>query len=401
MILTGTVYLNGTEYYFSRIENPNRIGWYLYNKTVIADNTQQEFQISFESLCKFKHKDLIPFMVSAHETSVESTRFYGNPYLIESLLTSYNKLQGIQFEDVEDTRESTSDGVLINSTRTFNDIKYNTTTLLKDCYIDEDHTEIFSLVDPKNFKAELMSLNFEYKGTKLTTLNCSSTAFRSKVPDLKWEVFEFSGMSSREQRDMVLSTKQKSLTQLRIAHDLSWYFDKRGRSKKKYTIINTLEELEELATNVFPKIKLWSVDIESTGLDMYLGEDPSNFDHTVCIMMSWEEDQAIFIPIDMEYMQNIPEGWIEIIKPWLENIPAVGHNIGFDARGFFVDTGIEINVKHDTQILNFNINCHRAKFNNGLKYLEHKYFSVDTLELKDIFGSKKLAGLFKIGRAHV
>lgn len=389
MILAGECTLKTNKYYFVRVDKSKDISWYLFADKVYIDGHLTYFNAnSFYANPKLKAYE--KFLVAASSTSIENMRVWGNPQLINTVVEKFNQVQKLSFKEVN-TKDFEHNGKIIQRVEKYlGDYHYITETIIKDAQ------DIAPLRDLTNFKGETSFIDISIKDfTLVTKVNLKGT-FNTFAKELNWQDINlFDNSNSKEMQNSILATKAKTVQQLRLLYDLSWYFDENGKSKKNYRVINTLDDLQYLADNVFPKIELWSVDIETTGLNCYLGEHPENFDHIVSIMMSWQKDQAIFIPVNMAYMINIPDGYMNILQPFLETIPAVGHNIAFDARGTFCDYGVELNLTHDTQQLNFNLNCHRAKFNNSLKYLEHKHFGVDTLELKDIFGSKKLAGLFR------
>lgn len=401
MLISGTAQVAGESYYFNRIETKTKIGWYLYNR-VIETEDGGSYQIDIDSLYKFKRGDLKPFLVSAQEVTIEEMRYWGNPRLIEMLLESFNEVRNLKNSEESTQELQIKEGKVITVTNIEKDsmctIGHLQRHRIKKEKINKDKTGLFNLPSIKEtdvYNQEVHSITFNHKGTSMNTTDSSVRTPKYSTMNVIWRTLDLANINNREDRDRLLATKQKSIDQLRIEHDLSYYFDEYGNSKKDYMVVDTLKELTRLAREEFPKIKLWAVDIESTGLKMYAGKDRDNFDNTVSIMMSWKKNQAIFIPIDMEYMNNIEEGWVDILKPWLEKIPAVGHNFGFDVAGLYGQYGIRVNAQHCTRQLNFNLNCYKAKFNNSLQFLEEELLGIKPISLIDIFGSRKLAGLFK------
>lgn len=401
MLISGTVQIAGKEYYFNRVETKTKIGWYLYDK-VIEENNGKIYQIDVNSLYSFKRSDLIPFVVSAHEVTVEETKYWGNPRLIEILLEAYNEVRNLDTKGETVSETHVKEGRIVNRNiivdNSYYTIGHLQKTRKKEIKVNKDKTGLFNLPEvifEDVYEQETHSISFSHKGVDLQTTNSAMKTPRYSTLDLIWRKLDLTNINNREDSDRLLSTKQKTIDQLRIEHDLSYYFDEYGNSKKDYKVVDTLEELKKLARYQFPKIKIWALDIESTGLKMFKGKDRNNFDKTVSIMLSWKKNQAIFIPIDMEYMENIPEGWLEILKPWLEKIPAVGHNFVFDIAGLYGEYGIKVNAQHCTRQLNFNINCYKAKFNNSLQFLEEELLGIKPISLVDIFGSRKMAGLFR------
>lgn len=401
MRLSGTVDILGKMYAFTRIETDSKVGWYIFNTVRVSENGD-EVGLDIFSLQDFVVSNLQPFLVAASEVSTEEYKTYGNMYFINVINKAFSKCINTQFKEVNDEiikdgEDKVEERYLFRGVSDDVTLEYEKLTqmsLMKKVNKSSDDST------SKKYRVSksglFTTLNFSTGDVKLTTIYTSNTGFHKKKEfKVEWETFDTMSSQELKFKEYNLSLKAKSLSQLRMTRDLSWYFDERGKPKKDYIVVDTLDKLEYYCKDVFPNVKFWALDVETTGLNMYESEHPELMDHIVSIMFAWKKGHAIFIPFDMEYMRNIPpEAW-DMLKPWMEKIPCGGHNIGFDARANLVDIGIEINLMHDTQILNFNINTHRAKYNNSLKFLEHKYLKVDTLELKDIFGTSKLAGLFR------
>lgn len=424
MQICGEAKLGDIRVYFIRKDTGKGITWYLFRQELNMDGSK--FRLNLNSLQKFKFKDLAPFIVSAQKVSLSEYQVYGNPNLIQRIMQAYNNANSFNYSDTEEKKVVESDvvvqivsqsdkntGYYLNRKFRYRDLELSPKDNQSN-NLDLNKTEIFTTLKEKikkdinakaiendkpekediKFESQTISFNFLYKDVELKSFNY--TLFSTREPELEWQSIDLNFNKTKGTMESILASNAKSLAQLRVNFDLSWYFDERGNCKKDYEIVNTLDRLEYYCKKVFPKIKLWAVDIESTGLNMFVGSNRDLFDHTVSIMVSWKKDQALFFPIDMINIPNLPEGWVDLLKPWLEKIKCVGHNIIFDAKGLFSDFGIKLKIAHDTMQLNFNINCHRAKWKgNGLKALEHRYFGVDTLELKDIFGTSKYAGLYR------
>jgi len=424
----GTTSLTGVEYFFIRRETTAMVEWYVFNYSGIIGG--KEYQLSLKALSEFKGNSISPFLVSAHQMSATELKIYGNPAIVNRLINAYSKATS-GLDEGESSREIQSDGLILSNSyeegmnscnikHLYKTLKnshleeYKKESLEKGKEVDLNKTNVFNSVKSiaeEQMKKERLKKNPKFKGSMKLNSNIIHLDFRqgdillktinysmgnTKGLKLDWETIDLNETFKNKKMEAILASTHKSIPQLRMIYDLSWFFDPKGRMHKNYKIINTVEDMQYYAKNVFPKVKLWAVDIETTGLKMFKGFHRENFDHTVSIMVSWEKDQALFFPIDMLQMANLPYEGMQILKPWLEKIPAVGHNVTFDARGLLVDFGINLNIQHDTMQLNFNVNTHRAKYlGNALKKLEHRYFKIDTLELKDIFGTSKKAGLFR------
>lgn len=382
MILYGE-YKNGPKnFWFIRYEASKEIIWTLFNKRVYVDGF--DYELNAGNLTTASADVLKRFFVAGYATTIQKCGIAGQVNLVNELVTEFNKANTDNYNTVN-SEESFEGGLKKIEIKKFSS-EYN---YFNSTRYTLDNTFI-------TFSGVRNNVSFEVFHT--TTNGFSSTSFKKLLKMINWEDLDIFDKKNRNVSDSILANRAKTLQQLRLSFDLSWYFDENGRPKKQYKIINNVEELKALADKEFKNINLWAVDVETTGLNCY-NINPNRtydaYDHVVSLMMSWDKDQAIFIPINMAYMPNIEPEFIEIIKPWLEKIPAVGHNISFDGRAMICDYDTEINIEFDTMVLNFCRNSYDAKHHNGLKYLEHKHFNIDTLELSDIFGSKKLAGLFR------
>ncbi len=386
MILFGN-YINGrNEYFFIRDESSQKITWLLFRKSAIIEGVEVQLLDDDFTQKNNNYDYFSKFLVSGLMVSITDTKLFGNLHIANNLAELYTKAFSKNYKNTE-TKENESQILLQKSNSEMDYIHYV-----------EQRQNLADIVGSKT--RVIQSVEIKFKSSVVTANNFDNSTSMSKtikriVKGIEWEDYDIFSESQKENTNVVLATKAKTIQQLRIAHDLSWYFDINGKSKKDYRVIDSMDKLKTLLTMEIGNVKLWSVDVETTGLKCFGGKNRKHFDHVVSLMMSWREDQAIFIPIDMAYMKNIEPDWVAVLKPALESIDAVGHNISFDARALLTEFGVNLNIAYDTQQLNFNINSRDAKFHNSLKYLEHRYFGVDTLELSDIFGTKKLAGLFR------
>lgn len=385
MLLLGEYQTGRDSYLFIRQEVAKSITWLLFRKTALISNTEVELLKRDFSLKK--NSDFyMNFLVGGLHVTITETKIFGNVNVVNNLAQSYTRALSKSYKNTS-TEETESQ---IATSKSNSEIDYINFLEYKDTSeaIAKLNARQIAKIDYR-YKQEFINAEISSTETVLASI------YRSVFKAVNWEDYDIFSVSDRENTDTILATKAKTLQQLRLTHDLSWYFDINGESKKEYKVIDTIEKLKTVLTMEVSNVDLWSVDVETTGLKCYGGKNRKHFDNIVSLMMSWRKDQAIFLPIDMAYMKNISKDWVDVLKPYLESINAVGHNISFDARALYTEFNIDLNIAYDTQQLNFNINCHDAKFHNSLKYLEHRYFGVDTLELSDIFGTKKLAGLFR------
>jgi DNA polymerase-1 len=199
----------------------------------------------------------------------------------------------------------------------------------------------------------------------------------------------FSSMQARDTSELINSCKLKTLAQLKNSMDLSWV------EKKDYRIVNTEEALEEVCKELDTK-KYLAVDTETTGLNIInISRNNSLRDRVVGICLSWKKDQGIYIPFEHVKFKNLNKRYtLTKLQPYLENMEIITHNGIFDGRVFYAE-GIKLNIKHDTMILQFNIDgdIHRNKL--GLKHLTTKLLGYSPIELEDVFEYNKDYRLFR------
>lgn len=89
--------------------------------------------------------------------------------------------------------------------------------------------------------------------------------------------------------------------------------------KMTYPVLQTEKEVQKFADFII-KQKLFSFDIETTGLDFFLKVDPPRMR---CIAFAWGKGKAVCIPYD--------EKFLPYIKKILESkVPKIAHNFKFD-----------------------------------------------------------------------
>lgn len=184
------------------------------------------------------------------------------------------------------------------------------------------------------------------------------------------------------------SQKAKSLAELKNMMDLSWL------EYKDYRIVNT-PALLDWALRKIESAPIISVDTETTGLRIYNIPDKSPLkDRIVGMSISWERNQGIYIPFRHVFIRNLDMAYaLQKLKPYLETKSIITHNGLFDAKVFY-DLGIILHITQDTYLLHFNLDSTIGKGSRGLKSLTRRRYGYDVIELSDIFGSDKYAGLF-------
>jgi DNA polymerase I-like protein with 3'-5' exonuclease and polymerase domains len=202
-------------------------------------------------------------------------------------------------------------------------------------------------------------------------------------------------------QDTFLRLNMKSFDDLAQEFDnFPWYRERAedGSWKilKDYKLIETVEQLETYCTMIFPNIKFWAVDTETTGLNI-CSLKPSNplKDHIVGASFSWARNQGIYVCIDMENTDNVPVGdFVRLMKPYLENIPSIFHNALFDIK-VFDELGINCKVREDTLYIQFMYDPDATRGQKALKALTFKKYGHRTMELEDLLG-KGNEGKFRL-----
>lgn len=191
-----------------------------------------------------------------------------------------------------------------------------------------------------------------------------------------------------EFREYTHSRGAKSLADLKHILDLSWL------ARKDYQIVNTPSLLDDAIEHI-KSARIISVDTETTGLNIYNLPDSSPIkDHIVGMSISWKRDQGIYIPFRHARIKNLDMAYaLKRLQPYLEGKSIITHNGLFDAKVFY-DLGIRLNITQDTFLMYFNLDSTVGKGSKGLKAITHRLYGYDVIELSDIFGSEKDAGLF-------
>lgn len=390
MKYTGLLTSSGKLYYFIYSFNKQKICCTVFNSSIIEQNKQ--LTLNPESLIKSPKKVSSDYIEGSIVVTDNDFITYGNTFVVNLALSYLNYKDLFKSKDLISKKEI-ADGVIEEYKKTQGSMFCRKVeTVYKVLKISQKTSE-----ETLTYKNVLNEFEFRINDNTLKILN-SNPDVGCVSFKLDYVPLESTDEIISNSKDLISSTKAKSLAYLRFSRDLSFYYNKDGSIKKRYRIVNSSEKLKDiLEVEVKDKVTLWAVDIETTGLLMYKANDvnKSMLDHTVSIMVSWKKDEALFIPIDMVYIKNIDADWVGVMKPYLETIGAVGANISFDARGLYSEFNIHLNIKHDVLQLAFVINCFAVENHNNLKELEHQYLGVDTLTLKDIFGTSKLAGLFR------
>lgn len=183
--------------------------------------------------------------------------------------------------------------------------------------------------------------------------------------------------------------KAKTLSMLRMEMDLSWL------EKKDYRIINNAKDLAKAIWEM-KKAPYLAIDTETTGLGICnLSKDNPQKDHIVGMSISWKRNQGIYIPFDHTEFENMDKRVaFQMLYVILTQKTIITHNGIYDGKVFY-DEGIKLNIKHDTLLIQFNLDSTVSKGSKGLKPLTIARYGYSVIELEDIFEYSKDYGLFR------
>lgn len=166
-----------------------------------------------------------------------------------------------------------------------------------------------------------------------------------------------------------------------------------ANAAKNYGLVKSLDELKALAKKLLADGKPVGFDVE-TG---YSGPDREKG----ALFIDWDQQfvcgfsitngtgWARYVPVAHEYGNNLPEyeAW-EIIKPVLEELPIIAHNMKYELRNLRAlerkgrGPRIDINVYSDSMIEAYVLN---DWVSFGLKTLTKSIFGHEQVELKTLF----------------
>lgn len=189
-----------------------------------------------------------------------------------------------------------------------------------------------------------------------------------------------------------IATRVKSIEELKLEYDLDWL------TVKDYKVITEIEDFDKIVEKLNECVKnktIVAVDTETTGLRFNrLPRNHPSRDKLLGICLSWEENQGVYIPVNHTKVKNIPEEYaISKLKYFLENGVILTHYGVFDWKVFW-DYGINMNIMHDTYIIQYLVDVNYAKAVKKLKaltnlHIRHKGEPIHQLELEDFFPKVK------------
>lgn len=165
-------------------------------------------------------------------------------------------------------------------------------------------------------------------------------------------------------------------------YNFSWAKD------KDYRILTKEDEILEFIEGLSQTEEIVGFDTETTGLKVHKFKT----DHLVGICMSYEDNSGVYFPIDHKLFDNVEIGrerLLELLKPYCDSNSSlrkdlVLHNGGFDWKVMKM-YGWDLNITHDTLILQALNRISSAKYMLGLKGIASHVLKVDTIDLGDIF----------------
>lgn len=181
----------------------------------------------------------------------------------------------------------------------------------------------------------------------------------------------------------------KTLDMLSLEKDLSWL------EGKNYKILNTKEDFEAYLKKLHNYDGLVGFDTETTGLNINrfpIGHPQR--DELVGICLSIDDNEGVYIPIKQRYFNNLDEDYvIEKLRPYIDKNgeykkDLVTHNGKFDWKVMFT-YGIELNITHDSFILQYLLNNSTFNKSKALSSLAKQELGMDMIELDEIFLMQK------------
>lgn len=286
-------------------------------------------------------------------------------------------------------------------------IKYVAIPLIeKFTFIDEDNNELGIIYSKKSMDKflDIEVIKSEYSGTIEDYLYLVDVVEGdSRILEMVWDdkpkgtqarprrddwklvdkVYDTDTLYDTDIEDFLYNAYTKE--ELLEGKNLEWVKD------KQYYILRTKEETDEYFNFIktLPKDHLISVDTETTGLKA----DRFTTDKIVGISLSHEKHIGYYIPIDQKHGKNNEyklEQLMDKLKPLLDvrlpetHYPLIGHNLGFDWKVFKM-YDIELNIVHDTYVMSALIHWAENTNRRSLKDQISHYFSVDVLELGNMF----------------
>lgn len=160
---------------------------------------------------------------------------------------------------------------------------------------------------------------------------------------------------------------------------------------RNYGMVNTADSLRALAEKLLAEGKPIGFDVETgySGPDREKGSLFIDWDaQFVCgFSITNSVDWARYVPVEHEFGVNVPDAW-EIVKPVLETLPVIAHNMKFESRNLRAlerkgrGPNIKINAYGDSVLQSYVLSEHQY---HGLKPLVKAIFDHDQAEIESLF----------------
>ena len=161
---------------------------------------------------------------------------------------------------------------------------------------------------------------------------------------------------------------------------------------KNLGVVQSLEELETLTQGLLDSGSLLGFDVETgySGPDREKGSVSIDWDQQFVVGFSITNDPswARYVPLRHDSGPNLPEqeSW-EIVKPLLETVPSVAHNLKFETRNLLAlgrkgsGPSIRLHGVSDSALLSYVLS---ETPRHGLKELVKTHFGHDQATLKSL-----------------
>lgn len=204
---------------------------------------------------------------------------------------------------------------------------------------------------------------------------------RVKVKKLKGYIYRTRDKGERDIGRIPI----KTLDMLMLEKDIS------RLEEKNYRVLRTKKEFDEYLKKLHECDDLVGFDTETSGLNInrFPVGHPQR-DVLVGICLSIADNEGVYIPIRQKYFENLDENYvIEKLRPYIDTNGIfkkrlATHNGKFDWKVMYT-YGIDLNIVHDSYILQYLLNNSEFHHSKELKVLAKQELDMDMLELDDIF----------------
>lgn len=297
-------------------------------------------------------------------------------------LELYGETNKIQEFLEDDKGEITGDVIALKGKKKLETIKFNGRLYEEIRATKHNCPYPLSKVDTLDYIKHNDSMNEyseSFKKDKLTTLPFDGVKNNYKYKKAGNSFKKQYGDPIKEDNKIV---KDENGNELYTPYDFNWILE------KDYRILTKDDEIHEYLKGLAETDEIVGFDTETTGLKIHKFKT----DKLVGICMSYEDDAGVYFPLEHRTFDNVEMGtekFLELLKPYCDSDSPkrkdlILHNGGFDWKVMRMH-GWDLNVVHDTMILQSLQNIASNKHILSLKGIASDVLGLDTLDLSDIF----------------